>query len=70
MDFEKFIHYAEWLLTAFLTIVFGLKYSIDVDLVTILFSTGSTAVSVIGLLAIILGGTSVYRLILAVADEF
>lgn len=70
MDLQKITHYFEWFFGAFLTVVLGLQYSIDVDLVGALFADGGVAISVFGLIATVVGGASIYRFVMAVISEF
>jgi len=70
MDVEQITHYAEWLIGAFLTVVFGLQYSIEVDLVDVIFTSDSTALAIFGLAAVVVGGASLYRLVTTVMGEF
>lgn len=67
--YGKVIHYTEWAIGALLTVVFGLQYSVEIDLINTILGGNPTAIQVVGLLAFLAGSASAVRLSRAVIEE-
>ena len=69
MELDKYVHWTEWLLGALFSVLIGLKYSVSMDIVNSIFTAGSTPEQVFGLVAFLIGGASLYRLVKNVLNE-
>jgi len=70
MDVDQITDFGMRFFGAFFLVVLGLQYSIDLDIMTAIFTEGSTGIAVLGITTVVIGVASLYRLFKQVMGEF